>query len=449
VFDDDMMVIAVEDNDAEKSEFRPSILMAHGRLPSNSQGFRALRFDSTSGSSGGGRNGNEGGLDPDDRGLLLRSSNSINSLSGYRRRMPGSPAFRVSEEDLVLESAASANDIHGDDDDEESEYGRPLPREKPSLDLIALEASESQTGITSASSSDSSLSPIISMDGDTVEGPPSVINADFPFSINRPPAAFPDDTEPCLSSPELLRVPSLTENRTRGDSVSSISTTDSNKPQLSISGTTSGSDTVTTPLSTPGAVLPILTSPKRNAEALAMERLHEEGLNIDDLNGTRTNVTNGVDVKSHGRRYQIPPDISISSISSHAQAEALVQKAQQDILKMALDSGSSPPTGSTGRSPLSARLAAYGESLALERKLRERKDAEEECNSSTDKQRVEASSSKADSFMRDGRITPTFDVQTRRDGVERQHSLEHKSGRPSPNSKLKDPRRPSTAEGCK
>jgi hypothetical protein len=366
--------------------------------------------------------------------------------------MSGSPALRVSEEDLLLESA-STNGVRResaeDDDDEEYEYGRPFPREKPPLDLMALEASESQIGITSASSSDSSLSPIISMESATVEGPPSLINADFPFSINRPPPAFPDDTELAPSSPELLRVPSPTENRSRGDSVSSISTTDSHKPQLSISGTTSGSDTVTTPLLTPAAVLPIRTSPKRNAEGLAIDRLHEEGLNIGDLDGARTNVTNGVGVRPYERRYHSPPHISISSISSHAQAEALVQKAQQDILEMALDSGSSPPTGSTGRSPLSARLAAYGESLALERKLREQKDAEEECNSSTNKQRQEAPSSGADSFMRDGRTTPTVNVLTRRDGVERQHSLEHRSGRPIPKSKSKDPRRPSTAEGCK
>jgi hypothetical protein len=180
-----------------------------------------------------------------------------------------------------------------------------------------------------------------------------------------------------------------------------------------------------------------------------MEGLHEEGLHISDLKIGSTRVTDEVAVILHERRYHIPADISISSISSHAQAEALVRKAEQDILEMPLDSDPLPATGSTARSPLSARLAAYGESLALERRLREQKDAEEGRSASMDKQQSEISPSRTDMFMRDGRTTPKIDALTRRDGVERQHSLEYKSGRPRLNIKLKDPRRPSTAEGRK
>jgi hypothetical protein len=69
------------------------------------------------------------------------------------------------------------------------------------------------------------------------------------------------------------------------------------------------------------------------------------------------------------RRPHVPTDIDIRSISSHAQAEALVQRAQQDILEMEGVPDDNNPL-SSGRSPLSAKLAAYGESLALERRLK-------------------------------------------------------------------------------
>ncbi|KAF8348194.1 hypothetical protein F5887DRAFT_952581 [Amanita rubescens] len=78
--------------------------------------------------------------------------------------------------------------------------------------------------------------------------------------------------------------------------------------------------------------------------------------------------SNGItDGKTNGRH---PFEIDISSISSYAQAEALVQRTQKEILEM--DEQEILLTeGSPGNTPLSARLAAYGESLALERKLRE------------------------------------------------------------------------------
>jgi hypothetical protein len=362
--------------------------------------------------------------------------------------VPGSPTLKVSEEDFVPDSAPAAsgllaspgNDLQAayEDEDEDFEYGRPLSRDhEPILDIVALEVTPSQTGVSFASSSESSLSPIISKEP---------INADFPFSISRPPLMFLGEAEASSPTSNLLRIPSPIDNRSRGDSVSSTSTTDSYNPQLSISGTTSGSggsDTITTPLI---GVLHSRSSPKKNEERLAMEAFHQEGLRINDL---KNDNTDEVAVGIHERRYHIPHDINISSISSHAQAEALVQKAQQDILQMTLDSDLSPTTASTGRSPLSARLAAYGESLALERRLREQKDAEESRSASVDVQIPETSPSKADKSVPDGRATPKIDILARRDRMERQHSLEHKSGRPRINIKLKDPRRPSTAEGRK
>ena len=465
VFDDDVMVVSGESNDSGKSESRPGILLTPKRLSSSGQGFRALRLDSTSGSNGGWRSGKEGEIDVDGRGLLLRFSNSITSLSEFKRRVPSSPALRVSEEDLGPESASAVtgdlvvpprNDLRREaayeDEDEDFEYGKPLPRDhQPLLDIGILEKS-SQIGVSIPTSSEASLSPIISEESPTIEGSP-LVDADFPFSINRPPPTLPGESEPDSSSSALLRIPSPVDNRGRGDSISSTSTADSYNPQLSVSGTTSGSggsDTVTTPVLVTTSVVHIHSSPKRNQGHLVMEGLQEGGLSISDIKSGNTNATIGIPVR-HERRYHVPPDISISSISSHAQAEALVQKAQQDILEMALDSETSSATGSTGRSPLSARLAAYGESLALERRLREQKTAEEDRSASTERQQLDPPLLSGDASILDGRTTPRIDSLARRDGlgVERQHSLEHKMGRPHLNARVKAPRRPSTAEGRK
>ncbi|KIM73440.1 hypothetical protein PILCRDRAFT_15236 [Piloderma croceum F 1598] len=68
------------------------------------------------------------------------------------------------------------------------------------------------------------------------------------------------------------------------------------------------------------------------------------------------------------RRSHIPTNIDICSISSHAPAEALVQRAQQSNLDMEDIPDDNPLI--PGRLPLSAKLVAYGESLALERRLK-------------------------------------------------------------------------------
>jgi hypothetical protein len=133
------------------------------------------------------------------------------------------------------------------------------------------------------------------------------------------------------------------------------------------------------------------------------------------------------------RRAHVPLDIDITSISSHAEAEALVERARREALDWASTPDFSPPSFGTGRSPLSARLAAYGESLALERKLREQKEQ------STWK---DVQSRNAPSVV----LSPLTSIPKGPDGVERQLSLEDK---PSVERvrRHKDPRRPSTADG--
>ncbi|KAK2467866.1 hypothetical protein APHAL10511_000161 [Amanita phalloides] len=96
-------------------------------------------------------------------------------------------------------------------------------------------------------------------------------------------------------------------------------------------------------------------------ERTSMSMIHTLG---KDISGIRTGVANG---RSKGSSAF---EIDIRTISSHAQAEALVQQTQKEILEMG-EQETLLALGSPGNTPLSARLAAYGESLALERKFRE------------------------------------------------------------------------------
>ncbi|KAG5350432.1 hypothetical protein C0989_011066 [Termitomyces sp. Mn162] len=450
---------AVFDDDGgagDSNSIRPSILKAHtrtsssGYAPGTPQGFRALRFDSSSSVSAR----REGDAEGPRTTRLLRGSSSTGSLG--RRRMDilgrgATPEMRVSEENLVPESAPPIigdfdrsgkdhkNGIVDDEDDEE--YGQPLhDDDSPIIDSGEVKPGLllRQRGASFGSSSQSSLSPIMPNDGYG-----STINAEFPFSINKPLAMEPE-IESAVPSQDFLRVPSVSDSRVRGDSVSTTGTFDSNNLQLSASGTTSGSgsETVTTPwLSSPGRdeFLGIVhTSPDQREHDLDHNQTRYIGsLGIKVENAVRPPVVTPFDE----RRSHIPPDINISAISAHAQAEALVQKTQRDILELANTNELTPVTSSTGRSPLSAKLAAYGESLALERKLRERMEEEERLvlyrELETD----------PESYLSSATTTPGSSSPRRNgaNGVERQRSLEHRLNRPK--SREKDPKRPSTAEG--
>lgn len=139
------------------------------------------------------------------------------------------------------------------------------------------------------------------------------------------------------------------------------------------------------------------------------------------------------------RRSHIPTDIDIRSISSHAQAEALVQRAQQSILEM----DDIPPDDnsllSSGRSPLSAKLAVYGESLALERRLKRVEEGMTGEDSSLSAEEENEGLPVA-VFTRDaGRRTASPRVRDMR-------TLEgSKSTNPS-RSRIRQPRRPNTSD---
>ncbi|KAF8844617.1 hypothetical protein BDN67DRAFT_962526 [Paxillus ammoniavirescens] len=168
----------------------------------------------------------------------------------------------------------------------------------------------------------------------------SLAVSQLPFSINVPPP-----TE------DIVAEDIVAENRLRGDSISSASTTTTTStwPHSSLSDSPWS---VATP-STPHLHL----SPLIAASYAELEP--SEGIR-----------------EALERKPPVHLDIDISSISSHAQAEALVQRAQQSILSM--EQYLEPHVrkdSETGRTQLSAKLAEYGETLAIERLLKEKASA--------------------------------------------------------------------------
>ncbi|KAJ3733807.1 hypothetical protein DFJ43DRAFT_994652 [Lentinula guzmanii] len=220
----------------------------------------------------------------------------------------------------------------------------------------------------------SSLSPSLSA-GD---GPTSAnaLHAEFPFSLDTPP---PTDEVDVVAPVRLQLSPPPLDSRTRGDSVSSTSTADSGlNPSLSASATTSGSGgsgAISTPMISPvgGSYLNLPSAESRPRSS--REKVNVPEVSCDDY---RQGLDAGPvqDLAAIGinerRGNSALESIDLDVISSHAEAEALVQRTQQDILSAHADGQNS----SDDAMPLSARLAALGESLELERKLREQKQTE-------------------------------------------------------------------------
>ncbi|KAJ7072572.1 hypothetical protein C8F01DRAFT_1361898 [Mycena amicta] len=356
---------------------RPGILRAHNRSISGPAppAVRSLRFDPDASS--------RRGESPSRTAIGLRASISAGSLSRLRNDLDGDRDLPDSAPAAVSDFDLDALEKHflEDDDEDEYAYGRPLPNSR--LAIIAS-AARQQTS-------------------------PPIPNAGLPFSIHEPPPIPPAAESPGLMSPDA---------RGRGASVSSTSTTDSQiNPQLSASGTTSGSGSVAvmTPLQ-PTESLPPQSSPvplqaQLDADATAIseaERVPKAGM-----------------ARLNERRTPTPLDINLSLISSHAQAEALVKKELKDILDM--PAAPSPDTKTPGWTPLSARLAAYGESLELERKFRvETSPITEETPTALHPMPVNS-----DTFPRGG--------------VGRQNSLDVRHS--SPRKRTKEPRRPHTSSG--
>ena len=153
-----------------------------------------------------------------------------------------------------------------------------------------------------------------------------------------------------------------------------------------------------------------------------------------------------------------PLDIDIRSISSHAQAEALVQRAQHAILDMTDELNAdnlSSPGPSTGRTPLSARLAAYGESLAIQRMLREEEERRATASlQDFDDDEEDLAPSQPTDIARNAGATYSVQEEVVNNGharkasstLDRQLSLERKSSFGS-RSRIHVPKRPSTSAG--
>ncbi|KAI6032783.1 hypothetical protein F5J12DRAFT_761217 [Pisolithus orientalis] len=177
--------------------------------------------------------------------------------------------------------------------------------------------------------------------GSTDSVGPSMGVSPLPFSISSPPPT------------EELATSSTADSRLRGDSISSKDTTSttSTYPPSSSSDAVWSLGTPDTPHLSPHPIIVPVQGEISSVNGL----VHE----------TR---------ESH-RAKPLLLDInisSISSISSYAQAEELVQRTQQSIMNMEQYlEGNTTRNTETGRTALSAKLAAYGESLAIERRLKE------------------------------------------------------------------------------
>ena len=493
------------------------------RSRSSSHGFRStLRFDSTSSRGGSSRLRHDSNSSV---GWGLKEHGSVDSLAFSDRGGGGSGVLRLPKKN-VLESAPAAIFDFQDvtvhppgGDDEEEEYGIPIQRSSPlpsthgvgSPRLMAL-----RNGGRSVASSSSSLErQDLSPEGESPFQPDVVdlsVSAatsgrpDFPFSLNRPPPFDLDGPDRHLSvhlralvpsssptsthvTPPLL--PAGLDNRLRGDSVSSASTDGSHNPQLSSSGTTATSGSSVT---TPGIVSSVTASsmihdtntgnvlidlaesgrPQRAPESEESTSLRRGGGDGTGSSRSRGMPFNESFVSIGERRAHTPLDIDIRSISSHAQAEALVQRAQRSILEMEdydmplhfLHDDDDPNTQSggltgTGWTPLSAKLAAYGESLAIERKLKQAEENKKglvQVENQNADDRIGDADAEADAVGEEDVDTPgvgrslyqdnvvTKIPQGRRAGLERQFSLEQKSSASS-HSRIRVPKRPNTSSG--
>lgn len=347
------------------------ILRGHSRSSSIGQRStsRALRFDPNSSAPG---LFNRRTSSPR-RLLTLNGSNGINSLPEI-----DPTAYQDSGRDTP-ESAPPTqtqfSDQQNGDVSKDGDGARPPLR----LDRLGELKSQSRGTDQGINSSTSSLS----------RGAEFSRSNDFPFSIHNPP---PNEEQDSVTS--KLQPNKAGDVRLRGHSISSVSTDLSvDNPALS-SSTTSASASVAVP------------TPALNNSPLPISE------------GSLTT-----------KRNNTPIDIDISTISSHAQAEALVQRTQKSILEMDDDMPLSSAALSSGRSPLSAKLAIYGETLELERRLKKEEQ---------EKTAAETTKSPTKSLPTPTHQSP-HSSSSNKSGLERQFSLEEHSQR------RRKPRRPRTA----
>lgn len=387
VFEDDVLVTSGTEplsSTPPKRPPGPGILRTHQRSTSNGMGtgaIRSLRFDSTS-SSGRHRQDSE---------PRLRESNSTGSL-GQPANSQANSTPPASAPPIPMDIAPNVDD---NKDDEEEEYGQILNAYAPTL---RISRTESMAG------SESSFSPVI--DSATSVDPDGPSN--FPFSISQPPPALVEET-----ASERRR-----DSRDRGASFSSMDTNPGMSSGESAAGTTRS------PLVSP-----------QNSGGLS---------SCDDMVPTVSSLSAELNSWSFaGRRPRTPIEIDIRDISSHAEAEELVQRTQQCILDM--DHRSDDETAGPDWMPLSARLAAYGKSLAVERKFREEQDRKLSESSPTMDSPTSPQAPSNFSPPTSSPLAKPTSLPTPSTALGRQSSLK---SAPRPVRRVSGPRRPNTSSGA-
>ncbi|KAI0644521.1 hypothetical protein C8Q79DRAFT_927649 [Trametes meyenii] len=440
---------------------RPGILRPHHRSTSSSQSqaplvptdgsARSLRFDSSA--SGQSTSTKRSGLN-------LKVSNSANSLraEGQPGESPRSPRKQASQGGYRATDAQTQDkESPVVDDDEEEGYGEVIsPRIGLGLALAdpksrLKEVKSDRRRRPSAGSHDTS--PLPSPIGASDPG------FDCPFSINRPPQPLATDVAQSPQSQfseadsasvraNLLGIHGV-DNRMRGDSIGSMSTaTDASAPQtpLPTNGSSIGLGLIRSP-DTMTSDLP----PSADFLTPGDERDGAKIRSRSDSSASSASRTTSPRLRAH------PLDIDIRAISSHAQAEALVQRAQKSILEMQdvdielpglglLGPGSGSGGlggvgGGSGRTPLSAKLAAYGESLAIERRFKEQeRDRDAGRSAAGSGETPYGSPTTPSGRSADGRLRPRHSER----GL-RKFSLEERPGDGRPSRRKQ--RRPHTADG--
>lgn len=397
---------------------RPGILRAHNRTSLSGPGSplsRTLRFDSSS-SLGGDRRAKES---PHGTPPVLRPTLSSSSVSKSRVLIKhDNPITTMQDLSIYGDKKPVENE---EEVYEDENYGQVLSSEALKLNVPSV-LLQRQRGLSFGSSSDAELSPIDSVDDSCIAG----LKSDFPSSIIDGPVRQSagrglNDVPP---SPQYLTVPIPPDNRDRGDSLSSNSTTSDYRSTSQTDSSSRGA------VSTPG-LSSILASPPLSDKFLDRMRDVDLSMSADEEFAAPALIF----PSSQSTKWSHKPlEIDAHAISSYEEVEALVQQTRQGVLDLAGKQDVS--FIGSGHTPLSAMLAAYGESLALERKLREQKESEEECRFPPVPKTAPAALSSQRSLPR----------QKSRERVQRQHSLrEHGTMRPK--RTRNDPRRPSTTEG--
>ncbi|KAG1742106.1 hypothetical protein EDB19DRAFT_1702019 [Suillus lakei] len=266
---------------------------------------------------------------------IIRFDNSTSSSSSLTARARSPPSRGSVPHDSRLRTLSMGSSAGVSDADripDTIEESPRIPQSPPpilvnAVDLDDLEDEEEEYGVPIVHSAST---PNIMLTPDSAVTAPT----QFPFSINVPP---PDDSI-------------LSESRLRGDSVSSAGTTG-----------TASTFTQSSASDSPWPQTPLFSG----ASPLIVSRFMDTDINMS------------LDAPPISPRiHRTPSGLDISSISSRAQVEALVQRAQQSVLDMAVDlKENTRRDKGTGRTPLSLRLAMFGESLAIERRIKEEEEA--------------------------------------------------------------------------